>query len=1389
MVARVPGIEALGRPPDLAGAQTPVQIDERAAAMVGNAYTRLGASISEMGEQWQKSKDASAQSTLELETLKMTHAAQEKARMESGESGEGYTQIFMDTMKAGTESPQYQQALGQMSGLARQKFEASQNFNLTKFGFAAQDVERKQRAAYEGDKLDQDAQTDAGFIRMNPGLYQERLETRLSALDAQVSAGTLDPRQAHTKRIAIERELNNAKVDAGFALNPEAALSFLNGGVARIQQQVPGATSAPAPTAPTTGGFAAPPEPGAAGVSVSQEDVAAAAAQPGAAGKFAPPAVQHGTPSAGVGVSPAVQRTSLPGNVGNAYNYLANKGLPAHQVAGIVGNLRGESHDLNPNAINPGDGADGSDSIGIGQWNGARAVALKQFATATGRKWNDLGVQLDFMLHELKTTEKGAGDALSRAKDSREATAAMIMFERPRGGVAGSIEKRARYAADIERGVGTTETRAVAINPNAVTLPDGQQVTSNSTPFKIAQKYIGVNEQQHAAVISDTIRRMGGHNIDPRQTAWCAGFVNAMLGASGVRGTGSLAAKSFANYGSPTTNPEQGDIVVLTRGSRDGPYGHVGFFAGWTERDGRPYVKILGGNQGNAVSVTEMDAAKIIAMRKPPVAGFAAVGAGAAGPGVSVSSAVTPGSAPVSVSPAQNTLPAFGASSQPSFKFAATKSDGTATDVEITMGDIARMGPGKVGALVEKARAQLKVDVDQQIESARESLEAGGSVGNYLELEAKIRAAYGVQADKKLRDLERAGQLGEAIRGLDGLDGSNPVPLHERDDVIEALRPSPHNNPRYHDQKKNWDKLKAASDHGKTEAEKDPAKWTTRMSKRVQFAAHTRAEAERLELTGPSRQAIDEQYYDTLLDEQAKRGVEPTKLRLETVGQMQDDARKLNDPNLATNTPALKAEIERIEQRYGKHTTQYLANLTAHGVDASYVAFQSITSAPVRGELLEAMALDNTKDSDFRKGLEAKSTDISKAVTDASATFRNSLPPGAQKDNFFLKTGMTRAITLLTYKYMRDRGWGNDPAKAATQATNDILGGNYEFAQGRVEGKSVRIPMQTEVGGKGVSREDVSEIQQTIRGFGNVVDSVEHRLIPPPGMKGVTLEENQREYADALKARGYLMTNEDESGVRLYDERGGIVPLLDENGAGKAVRSNWTWDEMKARPDLARPRDLPAALPEALRLQGDEKGEGAVRGRAREALGLSGVPALMQRYLPGQPRPRKAPAAEAPAAPGSVMPGTETMPVPEPTTSPEFGGVPSAATPTPEMQQVHAKALVNYLYGQHLEEYLNQPDPERLEREQAVQAPPLTPRQLQNFLEGDHLEEITSNPQVQILLNQLDAAKPKPRNVAAQQLGPEGGKKKRTRGGKSISAGEQQLIDFLSGQHLQQQNR
>lgn len=130
-------------------------------------------------------------------------------------------------------------------------------------------------------------------------------------------------------------------------------------------------------------------------------------------------------------------------------------------------------------------------------------------------------------------------------------------------------------------------------------------------PFKIAMQQQGLKEGN--PVLTEFLRK-SNPNLDPRQTPWCAGYVGSVLNASGMKGTNSLMARSYLNWGNPVKSPSVGDIVVLDT-ARDGVHGHVGFYAGQDPKGG---IKVLGGNQDNSVSIKTFNPNLVLGYRQPP---------------------------------------------------------------------------------------------------------------------------------------------------------------------------------------------------------------------------------------------------------------------------------------------------------------------------------------------------------------------------------------------------------------------------------------------------------------------------------------------------------------------------------------------------------------------------------------------------------------------------------------------------------------------------------------------------------------------------------------------------------------------------------------------------
>jgi len=139
----------------------------------------------------------------------------------------------------------------------------------------------------------------------------------------------------------------------------------------------------------------------------------------------------------------------------------------------------------------------------------------------------------------------------------------------------------------------------------------------NSIPWLTeARKHLGLQEypgSKHNPQILEWWRKIRAPFTDD-ETPWCAAFVGGCLEAVGIVSSRSAAARSYNNWGVKIDAPAVGCIVVFWRGSRDGWKGHVGYCVG---QDIRGRLLILGGNQGNRVSIAPKPHVRVLSYRWP----------------------------------------------------------------------------------------------------------------------------------------------------------------------------------------------------------------------------------------------------------------------------------------------------------------------------------------------------------------------------------------------------------------------------------------------------------------------------------------------------------------------------------------------------------------------------------------------------------------------------------------------------------------------------------------------------------------------------------------------------------------------------------------------------
>lgn len=126
-----------------------------------------------------------------------------------------------------------------------------------------------------------------------------------------------------------------------------------------------------------------------------------------------------------------------------------------------------------------------------------------------------------------------------------------------------------------------------------------------------ARRHMGLKEvpgKAHNAVIQGWLAKLGAWWRDD-ETPWCGVFTaHCMVAAGQPVPQYFMRAKAWAEWGKPTP-PRIGAVAVF---GREGG-GHVGFVVG----DSATALYILGGNQGNMVSIAPIAKARLIALRWP----------------------------------------------------------------------------------------------------------------------------------------------------------------------------------------------------------------------------------------------------------------------------------------------------------------------------------------------------------------------------------------------------------------------------------------------------------------------------------------------------------------------------------------------------------------------------------------------------------------------------------------------------------------------------------------------------------------------------------------------------------------------------------------------------
>jgi len=129
-----------------------------------------------------------------------------------------------------------------------------------------------------------------------------------------------------------------------------------------------------------------------------------------------------------------------------------------------------------------------------------------------------------------------------------------------------------------------------------------------------ARRYIDLTEfpgASHNSIILGWLDKLSAWWRDD-ETPWCGAFVAHCLSETGHPIPKFwMRAKAWAGWGTRLDSPATGCVVVFERQGG----GHVGFVVG---RTAAGHLMVLGGNQGNKVSIAPFDRSRVVGYYWPP---------------------------------------------------------------------------------------------------------------------------------------------------------------------------------------------------------------------------------------------------------------------------------------------------------------------------------------------------------------------------------------------------------------------------------------------------------------------------------------------------------------------------------------------------------------------------------------------------------------------------------------------------------------------------------------------------------------------------------------------------------------------------------------------------
>jgi uncharacterized protein (TIGR02594 family) len=151
---------------------------------------------------------------------------------------------------------------------------------------------------------------------------------------------------------------------------------------------------------------------------------------------------------------------------------------------------------------------------------------------------------------------------------------------------------------------------------------EAQRVAHDEPVFTELPKSVGkrkwIDETKYSGLGSpeallEALRHLGSNakTLGLPPSLWCADFMNLVLRKTGIKATGSRAARSYLQYGTKIDEPRVGAFAIFSRGKNGG---HIGIVRG-TDGNGNPII--VSGNHNNKVAEAIYPKHRVLAYAVP----------------------------------------------------------------------------------------------------------------------------------------------------------------------------------------------------------------------------------------------------------------------------------------------------------------------------------------------------------------------------------------------------------------------------------------------------------------------------------------------------------------------------------------------------------------------------------------------------------------------------------------------------------------------------------------------------------------------------------------------------------------------------------------------------